>query len=565
MDNNVILQDLRGMTVQIRHRESDAIVGTGVAISMDGAIITCAHVVRAAGVEPRDANSAEIGVYFPQVRGPETKARRAIVAACFPRHDDDIVLLQLVGGASPLAPEQIAILGCAEQSCGNAFRSYGYAPIGPYLARHADGKIMGAAEIVLPPGTDLHCEPIELRTRDVRPGMSGAAVLDVARNLVVGLVTQRWNPRGQSEDDNLAWATDAAVLTFDPFNFALRDDDLPLRAASQPKTDVAAARAQVAPDVGIAWNNAPSPLKEWVGRAELLAHLTADWRDPNRRVTGLIGFGGEGKSSLARKWVDGICRGEAFFDLLGKSKNASPLPDGVFWWGFYERPSVDEFFEAALKFMSGGKIDPRKVPSANVRAQIIGAMLGAGRYLFVLDGLEVMQHQEGDQYGLLKSGDLKEFIGYFAAGGHSSFLLITSRAPLLDLMGYTTYTQRDVERLSPADGRALLREIGVRGNDAALDQVVADWDGHALALSLLAAYLVERHAGQVAHVGEIPIPTANEERYARVHRVLRRYDEHLSDAERAFLMIFSAFRTEEMGYYWGKMDAEEVLGVIREA
>ena len=43
-----------------------------------------------------------------------------------------------------------------------------------------------------------------------------------------------------------------------------------------------------------------------------------------------------------------------------------------------------------LAYMSGGRIDPRKVPSASVRAQVIGAMLGAGRYLFILDGLEVM-------------------------------------------------------------------------------------------------------------------------------------------------------------------------------
>ena len=77
-------------------------------------------------------------------------------------------------------------------------------------------------------------------------------------------------------------------------------------AAPQPRTDVAAARAAVAPDLGVEWNNAPPPLEEWVGREELLAALTRDWADPERRVTGLIGFGGEGKSSLARRWVDDL-------------------------------------------------------------------------------------------------------------------------------------------------------------------------------------------------------------------------------------------------------------------
>ena len=40
-------------------------------------------------------------------------------------------------------------------------------------------------------------------------------------------------------------------------------------------------------------------------------------------------------------------------------------------------------------------------------------------------------------------------------------------------------------------GTGTLRKVGVKGDDEALDQVVADWDGHALTLSLLGAYLAE--------------------------------------------------------------------------
>lgn len=57
-------------------------------------------------------------------------------------------------------------------------------------------------------------------------------------------------------------------------------------------------------------------------------------------------------------------------------------------------------------------------------------MLYSGRYLFILDGLEIMQHQGGDQYGLLKSSDFRKFLEYFAAPDHESFCLVTSRAPL---------------------------------------------------------------------------------------------------------------------------------------
>src|SRR5574342_731199 len=77
--NNVRLQNLRDFTVQIRDA-NDQIVGTGIAVSTDGKIVTCAHVVEAAGIDPRNSKGAEINVYFPQARGGEEKTHRANVA-----------------------------------------------------------------------------------------------------------------------------------------------------------------------------------------------------------------------------------------------------------------------------------------------------------------------------------------------------------------------------------------------------------------------------------------------------------------------------------------------------
>ena len=531
MSKNVRLQKLRDFTVQIRHPTTDDIVGTGIVVSADGKVVTCAHVVKAVlGVHPRKANGAEVGVYFPQARGSDAKARFAKVTACFPQHDDDMVLLQLDDGPSHLASEQIAVLGTADESITHPFRSYGYCPLGTFPSARASGIIMGDVEP--PEGRIVHADPVQLKSGDIAPGMSGSAVLDVERNLVVGIISATWFPDRSGKHRDAAWAVNARVLAFDPFNLPLRDISLEKSTAPQPITYLEAARAAIAPELGIAWNNAPALLPEWVGREGLLKAISADWADPNCRVTGLIGFGGEGKSSLTRRWLD---------NLLADSSQSQP--DGVFWWSFYNRPNVDAFFEAALDFLSGGKIDPRDHPSTNAKAHFIAGMLYAGCYLFVLDGLEVMQHQAGDQYGLLLSNDLRAFLEYFAAPGHESLCLITSRAPVLDLEQYTTYTHRNVTRLSPTDGRVLLRAVGVTGEDRALDHIVADWDGHALTLSLLGTYLARRYGGDVAYIDEIPPPTANEPRYKRVHRVLRRYDEHLTEAERAFLMIFSAFRT----------------------
>jgi len=529
--------------------DNDAIVGTGIVVSTDGKIVTCAHVVEAAGIDPRDANGAEVVVYFPQARGGEEKNRKATVIQYFDSFDDDVVLLQL-SGLSPLAPEQIPVLGTADSSENNSFRSYGYRRLDKYVAGWAHGLIQGLVEA--PEEINVQCEPVQLESSQINSGMSGSAVLDMERNLVVGIVSETWFPDLSTKDRDTAWAVNGKVLSLKPLGLPVQDAPLPLKAAPEPKTDEET-RQQV---IGISqetvtqrsikekysWNNAPSVLTEWTGRDHLLEQITADWNDPKKHVTGLIGFGGEGKSSLARKWVETIIESKVEGQ---KSQPADLEPstfDGLFWWGFYESRSVDEFLEAALKYMSGGRIDPRAVPSSNLKAQIIGAMLGTGKYLFVLDGLEVMQHQEGDQYGLLQSNDLRDLLTFFARPDNQSFCLITSRAPLLDLMDYTTYTHRDVERLSEEDGRALLRRLGVKGSDDELNQVVSDWDGHALTLSILAAYLAEQYQGDIHHLADIPVPTADEPRYERVHRVLRHYDEHLTEEEREFLKLFSVFR-----------------------
>jgi tetratricopeptide (TPR) repeat protein len=564
MTQNVRLQNLRDFTVQIRN-DADQIVGTGIAVSMDGGILTCRHVIETA-IRGKSIEGTEVEVYFPQLRGGEEKKRKAIVKKYFSKNDDDVVMVKLKDEVSPLSPEQIAVIGTADFSERNPFQTYGYSPVGDYPASRSDGVIMGNVEP--PPDRNLLVDPVQLKSRDIAAGMSGAAILDTNRNLVVGVVAERYYSAGAIQDD-ISYGIDSKVLTFEPFDFELRGDALTLKPAPEFRMDKDIFKqvqeianymlAHHSAAEKYSWNSAPAVLSEWTGREDLLKQITEDWFTQQKHVVGLIGFGGEGKSSLARKWVDDVC------------KSASTPHDGVFWWGFYENRSVDEFLESALTFLSGGKID---LPSSGLRAQAIGKMLETGCYLFVLDGLEVLQYQEGDEYGMLQNNNLRDLLSYFARPDSKSFCLITSRAPLLDLMDYTTYIHHDIDRLSPSDGRALLKKLGVKGADELLDKVVLDWDGHALTLGLLGSYLVKEKEGDVGYlairgVEGIPAPTANEPRYDRVHRVLRRYDEHLTEIEREFLKVFSAFRipvsqnaVEQVFIKLLKLPAKQSIGEI---
>mgnify|MGYP006281769305 CR=1 FL=1 len=527
-------QDPRDFAVQIQDQNGE-VVGSGVAVDSK-TIVTCSHVVEAAlNVHPRAAGDTEIDVYFPQARAGENKSHRARVTRYLPRHDDDIVLLELAADVGPLGLEQIADIGFAKDSFLNPFVSYGYASLPPYRAAYARGTILGCVDCETEQA--LKTKPVQLESTQIVGGMSGAPVLDQERNLVIGLISETYNAPDAHHRDT-AWAVDAQVLTLDPFSFPVKREARPKETVEAPPDLPDPSLALLRPTKPMDLHGAPPMLDEWVGRDDLLAALTGDWRDPKTTITALVGFGGEGKSSLVRKWLERIRSHES-----GVTSQKTDPPMATFWWSFYDEPSVEAFFEALLEYLSGGRIDTRRVPSASARMKLAARMLRGGRYLLVLDGFEVMQHQEGDDYGLVKSTDLRAFLEYLAVPDNATFVLITSRAPLLDLMPYTTATQRDVTRLSPTDGRALLRALGVEGPDRDLDRVVRQWDGHALTLSLLGSLLAERYDGDLRRLDDLPAPLADEDRYQRVHRVLRRYDEHLTEAERDFLKRFSAFRT----------------------
>ncbi|MBD2077814.1 serine protease [Phormidium sp. FACHB-592] len=311
----------------------------------------------------------------------------------------------------------------------------------------------------------------------------------------------------------------------------LRRASLPLERGPQPKADFEAVERVAAQNLLLNFEQASYVLEEWVGREELLAEISRSLNSSECSILGLIGFGGEGKSSLARQWIDSLSKEPAFSAL-----------DGFFWWGFYERNNIDEFFEAALSYLSQNKLDLNTLPSTNARANFLAAMLKSGRYLFVLDGLEVMQYESGDDYAFIKNNNLFEFLTYFATGDHKSFCLITSRFPILDLIQFITYKQCNVDRLSDLEGRTLLRNIGVEGNDFQIDKIVQDWDGHALTLILIGAYLVEHFQGNATFIKDIPLPASSEERYEKVSRVLNRYNEYLDKEEQKGVELLSTFR-----------------------
>ncbi|MHC4175306.1 MAG: NB-ARC domain-containing protein, partial [Planctomycetota bacterium] len=286
-------------------------------------------------------------------------------------------------------------------------------------------------------------------------------------------------------------------------------------------------------------HNQTPPEENFVGRKDMLDTVTGWYKNPDVRIGGLIGWGGVGKSAMVRKW----------YDELGANEIQ---PDGIFWWGFYRNASIEQFLNALLRYVSGGQIEPDTIKSTSEKTERIKEYIGRGAYLIILDGLETMQKSEaGDEFGKMIHRELTELLHYLAdvlkAGG---ICLITTRFPLKDLDDWKNrgYENRPLIDLSVPDALLMLKKRGVKGSDNDKIGIINKYKGHALSLTSLAGYLRRYYDGDIKEAPDIEFVLVDEKRFEDVNKLLGKYAEKMSEAERRFLNIFSLFRQEVLHF-----------------
>ena len=280
--------------------------------------------------------------------------------------------------------------------------------------------------------------------------------------------------------------------------------------------------------------SAPPSMPSFIGRKALLDILRQYWLDDSIGAVGVIGWGGIGKSSLSRHWID---------QLLISNEIST---DGIFWWSFETHNSVDEFLESLLIYLFTDFIDVHYPTSPSVKIRTLIKELNGREITIVLDNVEVMQFDDPHRssYGRFKSPELREFINYFSdIGRHNSKLLINSQIPLVDIDQYNSFRAIDLEELTSKEGLELLQKLGLRGDEKKKLQIVNDNGGHPLILTLIAGYLHSYADGIVDCISEIPLPLVDNNRYEALHRILHHYDTILSTDEQSFMWLFSAFRS----------------------
>jgi tetratricopeptide (TPR) repeat protein len=318
---------------------------------------------------------------------------------------------------------------------------------------------------------------------------------------------------------------------------------------------------QADPSLGTAVNlleSCPEPQDRWVGRKTEMDKLRRAWRGRRRRIQAIVGFGGEGKTALARRFTDSLLRAS---DAANR-----PL---VLWWSFYFNKAADSFFSAALTHLGIPLTEQGHPLSAEERARKLVDLLRTGltgptglagrRLLLVLDGLETMQDDTIGREGRVTDTGLREL---FRATLDDSapdtpargMILVTTREALTDLRRQDDprFGHLPLEQLSVEDGAALLiRQYGLKIEQDDAERFVQEVGGHALTLTLTGglhaaigattnlAELRQFIAGEEAQITDHDLTTRREKFHRLPGYVLRHCADALSEQECQFLRLLS--------------------------
>jgi hypothetical protein len=279
------------------------------------------------------------------------------------------------------------------------------------------------------------------------------------------------------------------------------------------------------------WTPPAEPVVHFTGRDEELKRLSRWAADPMVRLIGVTAWGGAGKTALVTEWLerrDGL--------------KARPGAAGVFGWSFYADASPDHWATALLRWAAsdlGVQTEERDRIGATVLS-----LVQAAPVVLVLDGLEVIQDgHDGSDFGRVLDGTVREVLTGVCQMPHQGLVVLTSRFPFADLEGFDGSHARNLD-LSPftvAEGAELLAAAGGHWlPEIERRELVADVDGHALAVAALGAVLAGRPP-TADLVGLRADLTASTGTSARVGKVLDFYATRLAEPDRYLVAAVALF------------------------
>ncbi|MEV4295959.1 trypsin-like peptidase domain-containing protein [Microbispora rosea] len=254
-----------------------------------------------------------------------------------------------------------------------------------------------------------------------------------------------------------------------------------------------------------------------LGRKKELSELSAAWHDRDSHILVLEAWTGVGKTALVNEWLDRL--------------RDDPLPrlERVIGWSFNNRlldeatVGGSEFVRTVLRWLGDPAPDSGSVWA---RGERLAHLLQEQRTLLILDGLESLL------VGAAPSAIVDPSIATMLtelAGYNNGLCVITTRERIAGLEASARHVRvRNLGEISVEAGRDVLRVLGVRADDTELEEAAREFGLNALAIQLLARYLV-RFSLRTFDWRSIPPDRRAESEGGQARRVLRAWQRHQGD------------------------------------
>ena len=283
--------------------------------------------------------------------------------------------------------------------------------------------------------------------------------------------------------------------------------------------------------------NAPDAPVHFVGRQDLLGgsgkkgKIQEAWESGQIGLFWLIGYAGEGKTSLARRWVD---------NLITRPGDLRPV--GIFWWDFETQGGEEGiFFERLLAFLESWESEGDSPPAAEVATRVLTHLESRrGRYVFILDSVQhAWKPSDSHQEEVLLVRFLRRLTKFGGLDGLPAqpFCVLTTRfGPKWDEVPPSGSHEESLRCLPLDDGCELLQKLGVQDDHAKIEQCVERWQGHAWTLELLGSLVALGRLPSLEHFDPGELAPHDRERF------LDFYTWHLKPAERVVFGYLAEIR-----------------------